>query len=41
MPHVVVKMYKGRTEEQKQAMTEAVSNIDRYNRLYRHHISLP
>lgn len=25
MPHVVVKMYKGRTEEQKRAMTEAVS----------------
>lgn len=25
MPHVVVKMLKGRNEEQKQAMTEAVS----------------
>jgi len=25
MPHVVVKMYKGRTEEQKKALTEAVS----------------
>ncbi len=25
MPHVVVKMYKGRTQEQKEAMTEAVS----------------
>lgn len=25
MPHVVVKMYKGRTEEQKQALTEAIS----------------
>ncbi len=25
MPHVIVKMYKGRTLEQKQAMTDAVS----------------
>ena len=26
MPHIVVKMYKGRTEEQKQELTKAISD---------------
>lgn len=26
MPHIIVKMYKGRTQEQKKAMTDAISD---------------